>query len=121
VDEWIKVAKGIIEIGFAAASALTVLGLLIFHQYKLLPIINALVYSSQRLIESADKLASDLSDHHENSIKVTQLANDMYDTCQIHGGQLDRMSSGMNDFRSKLMDRISALEKEVALLKERLS
>lgn len=93
MDNYVTIAKGIIEIGFAAASALTVLGLLIFHQYRLVPIMNALVYSSQKLIESADKLAADFNSHHGVMDTHHQNALDMHKTCREHGSQIDDLSN----------------------------
>ena len=50
-----------------------------------------------------------------------QRAVDMHHTCNMHGSQLDVMYDGMQEFRTKLLERIAKLEQEVAILKERVT
>lgn len=118
--EIVSLAKEIIEVGFAASAAIVVLGLVVWHQWKIVPMMGALLYSSQRLIESADELAADLSVHHTTATALAQRAADMHSECKEHGGQLDEMISGMSEFRVKLLDRLARVEQEMALLKAKI-
>lgn len=95
-QDMIMLGKAVVELGFSAAAMLLVIGLVIWHQYRIAPIMTALVYSSQRLIESADALSRDL-DKHNGSVAdvlpgVIQRSKDMHDTCREHGSQLDDIS-----------------------------
>jgi len=106
VTDMVAVGKGIIELGFSAAAMLLVLGLLIWHQYRLAPIMTALVYSSQRLIESADALAADMQTHDKtvNGVVTTtvQYAQDTRETCLDHGKKIDDIINRLATLEGRL-------------------
>jgi hypothetical protein len=112
-QEILSLGKAVIELGFSASAILIILGLVVWHQYRLAPIMTALVYSSQRLIESADKLAVDLSKHDDtvNGVVATamQHAKDTHITCLDHGVKM-----------GSILGELSNLKMEIAILKERI-
>ena len=106
MKEGIELGKAIVELGFSAAAMILVLGLVVWHQYRLAPIMNALVYSSQRLIESADKLSADLNAHDTTVNGVVQStiqhAKDTHATCISHGDQLDDILLRLSKLEGRL-------------------
>ncbi len=102
VENIISLGKAIVELGFSAAAMLLVIGLVVWHQYRIVPIMNALVYSSQRLIESADKLAEGFDGHHTMMSSHDKRAEDMHVTCREHGKQIDELSNRLARMEGRL-------------------
>lgn len=79
------------------------------------------IKSDQAIIAACNKQTAEtlkevsviLSEHNQRAI-------DMHHTCNTHGDQLDSMYDGMQEFRSKLLERIAKVEQELAVLKERM-
>lgn len=107
-----------------AASIMQELGLLAF---LILVLALAFCWMTYRIVRTQDRIAllqdrllEKMGEHDSRGALIQQKAGLMHDTCLDHGDLLDEMKNGMNDFRAKLLDRIAALEKEVALLKAKI-
>lgn len=84
-----------------------------FFIYQIVKIQAQTANTLKHVGDKVDVVGNTLSVHD-------QRAADMHHTCNTHGSQLDNMYEGMQEFRTKLLERIAKLEQEVAVLKEKV-
>lgn len=94
------------------------LGWLLWRLYPLQKDIKAdqavIASCNRQTAQTLKEVSIILTEHNQRAI-------DMHNTCNKHGGQLDSMYDGMQEFRTKLLDRMARVEQELAVLKERMS
>ena len=84
-------------------------------------LIYRIVKAQDALAEKMAKMADSQQQHDARGGLIQQNQQMMHETCKDHGERITDMHKGMIEFKGEMTERLNNVEKEVAILKERVS
>ena len=99
----------VIDQGFAALAVLSIVVSFIWNQWKMAPVMTALIASSNALLKQAERIESKIDTHTEQLdaqglvvAKHDQRAEDMHVTCKSHSDLLSDLNGRVSRIEGKL-------------------
>lgn len=87
--DWLVVIKTALELGFGAVSFLAILFAVGWYLWKLAPVLNALLVTSQQLVDSVKELKADPKQQHELLLEHATVGERVIEITLGHGAKID--------------------------------
>ena len=92
----------IIDQGFAALAVVAIVLSFIWNQWKMAPVMAALVASSNALLRQVERIETQIVTENTTLGKHDQRAEDMHGTCKSHTVKLDDLSERIARIEGKM-------------------
>ena len=100
--DWLAFAKTALELGFGAMSFLAILIAVGWYLWKLNPIMNSMLLTSQQLVESVKELKQDGRAQHDLLVEHSTVGDRVIEVVLAHGQKIESAQGCLTQVKSEI-------------------
>jgi hypothetical protein len=100
--DWIPVIKTALELGFGAMSFLAILVAVGWYLWKLNPIMNSMLITSQQLVESVKELKQDSKTQHDLLVEHSTVGDRVIEVVLGHGQKIEAAQGCLTQVKNEI-------------------